>query len=178
MSDLKETTLSSKGVFTGGLLDVRVDEVRLPNGKTSTREWIKHPGAAVMIPVLPDGKIGLIRHFRYPVQEELIELPAGKFNSGEEPEKCALRELEEEIGYRAGKLTFIANIHPAVGFASEKMWVFLAEDLEKSEKSPDPDEFVKLLPTTLEKAVRMVWEGQITDGKTIIGIVWAERLLS
>lgn len=178
MSDLQETTLSSKVVFKGGLLDVRLDEVSLPNGKTSTREWIKHPGAAVMIPVLPDGKLGLIRHYRYPVQKELIELPAGKLNVGEDPEKCAFRELEEEIGYKAGKLTFLATIHPAVGFASEKMWVYLAEDLEKSEKHTDPDEFVELMPTPLDEAVRMVWANEITDVKTIIGILWAERLLS
>lgn len=178
MSKLKETQLSTKQIYRGILLDVRRDEVSLPNGKTSTREWIKHPGAACMIPVLPDGKIALIKQYRYPVQAEMIELPAGKLDARETPEVCARRELEEEIGYSAGKLTFVCNIHPAVGFASEKMWIYLAEDLTKTIENTDPDEFVELMPTLLEDALNMVWEGIITDVKTIIGILWAERLLN
>jgi ADP-ribose pyrophosphatase len=131
-----------------------------------------------MIPVLPDGKIALIKQYRYPVRAEMIELPAGKLDAGEIPEVCARRELEEEIGYSAGKLTFVCNIHPAVGFASEKMWIYLAEDLTKTIENTDPDEFVELMPTLLEDAMNMVWEGIITDVKTIIGILWAERLLN
>jgi len=177
MSKLKETKLSTKQVYQGLFLDVRKDEVELPNGKTSTREWIKHPGAACIIPILPDGKIALIKQYRYPVQEEMIELPAGKLDPGEEPEACAKRELEEEIGYSVGKLTFLCNIHPAIGFASEKMWIFLAEDLVKTTENTDHDEFLELMPTYLEDAVQMVWDGKITDVKTIIGILWAERLL-
>ena len=98
MTDLKEKKRSSEIIFQGRLLDVRRDEVILPNGNTSTREWINHPGAVCCVPILPDGKIGLIRQFRYPVNQEMIELPAGKLNKGEEPETCAVRELEEEIG--------------------------------------------------------------------------------
>ena len=108
----------------------------------------------------------------------MIELPAGKLDLGENPEKCAIRELEEEIGYTAGKLSFICKIHPAIGFASEVMWIYLAENLIKSVKNTDYDEFVELLPTDLNVAVQMVWDGEITDVKTIIGILWAERLLS
>jgi ADP-ribose pyrophosphatase len=178
MSKLKETQLSTEKIYKGLLLDVRRDEVSLPNGKTSTREWIKHPGAACMIPVLPDGKIALVKQYRYPVRAEMIELPAGKLDAGEIPEVCARRELEEEIGYSTGKLTFVCNIHPAVGFASEKMWIYLAEDLTKTIENTDPDEFVELMPTLLEDAMNMVWEGIITDVKTIIGILWAERLLN
>ncbi len=178
MADLKEITRSSEIIFQGRLLDVRKDEVELPNGKTSTREWIKHPGAACIIPVMSDGNIALIKQYRYPVQSEMIELPAGKLDPGEKPEKCASRELEEEIGYTAGKLTFICKIHPAIGFASEVMWIYLAENLTKSVKNTDYDEFVELLPTDLNVAVQMVWNGEITDVKTIIGILWAERLLS
>tara|TARA_Y100000294_G_scaffold29761_1_gene25160 strand:+ start:113 stop:652 length:540 start_codon:yes stop_codon:yes gene_type:complete len=177
MSKLKETQLSTKQVYRGSFLDVRKDEVELPNGKTSTREWIKHPGAACIIPILPDGKIALIKQYRYPVQEEMIELPAGKLDPGEEPKDCAKRELEEEIGYSVGKLTFVCNIHPAIGFASEKMWIYLAEDLTKTTENTDPDEFLELIPTQLNEAVNMVWNGKITDVKTIIGILWAERLL-
>jgi len=97
---------------------------------------------------------------------------------GENPEVCAIRELEEEIGYLAGKLTFVTKIHPAIGFANEEMWIFLAEKLTKSQKSTDHDEFVELIPTSIEDAVKLVWNGNISDVKTIIGILWAERLLS
>ena len=100
MSDLKEYKLSSKIIHQGRFLDVRRDDVRLPNGKTTTREWINHPGAACIVPILPDGQIALIRQYRYPVLQEMIELPAGKLDSGESPEECAKRELEEEIGYK------------------------------------------------------------------------------
>lgn len=178
MSKLKETQLSTKQVYRGSFLDVRKDKVKLPNGKTSAREWIKHPGAACIIPVLPDGKIALIKQYRYPVQEEIIELPAGKLDHGEEPEACAKRELEEEIGYSAGKLRFVCNIHPAIGFASEKMWIYLAEDLTKTTENTDHDEFLILMPTHLDDAIKMVWSGKITDVKTIIGILWAEKILS
>ena len=178
MVDLREYKISSENVYKGSFLDIRKDRVTLPNGNTSTREWIKHPGAACIIPVMSDSTIALIKQYRYPVQSEMIELPAGKLDPGEDPEKCASRELDEEIGYSAGKLMLICNIHPAIGFASAVMWIYLAEDLTKSEKNTDHDEFVELLPTDLNVAVQMVWNGQITDVKTIIGILWAERLLS
>ncbi len=177
MSKLKETRLSTTQVYKGSFLDVRRDKVSLPNGKTSVREWINHPGAACMIPVLPDGKIALIKQYRYPVQAEMIELPAGKLDPGEAPEVCAKRELEEEIGYSTGKLTFVCNIHPAIGFASEKMWIYLAEDLTKTIENTDHDEFLELMPMELDKAVQMVWDGKITDVKTIIGLLWAERFM-
>ena len=178
MSDLKESKLSSEAIFQGRLLEVRKDEVELPNGKTSTREWINHPGAVCCVPILPDGKIALIRQYRYPVQEEMIELPAGKLDSGEEPETCAVRELEEEIGYYPEKLTFLTHIHPAIGFANEKMWLYLAEDLEKTDSKLDEDEFLELIPTYLSEAVQMVWDRKISDVKTIIGLLWVQRLLS
>ena len=107
----------------------------------------------------------------------MIELPAGKLDPNETPEICARRELEEEIGYVAGKLTFVCNIHPAIGFASEKMWIYLAEELIKTTENTDPDEFLDLMPTHLDEAVKMVWDGKITDVKTIIGLLWAERLM-
>ncbi len=178
MSKLKEKQLSTKQVYHGSFLDVRKDEVELLNGKTSTREWINHPGAACIIPVLPDGKIALIKQYRYPVKAEMIELPAGKLDPGEDPENCARRELEEEIGYITRKLTFVCNIHPAIGFASEKMWIYLAEELVKTTENTDHDEFLEIMPTDLTEAVKMVWAGKITDVKTIIGLLWAKRLLT
>ena len=176
MSRLKETKISSEQKFSGRLIDLYLDQVELPNGKTSTREWIDHPGAVCLIPILPDGKICLIRQFRYGPGEEFIEIPAGKLDAGEAPLDCAYRELEEETGYRTNKLTFLTNIHPAIGFSNEKMWMYLAEELELSKKKLDEDEFLELLPTPLNKALEWVFSGKITDVKTIIGIMWMKKL--
>tara|TARA_Y100000590_G_scaffold3809_1_gene5017 strand:- start:2487 stop:3023 length:537 start_codon:yes stop_codon:yes gene_type:complete len=176
MTELVETKLKSEVIFQGCFLDVRRDVVKLPNGKTTTREWINHPGAVVILPILPDGLIGLIRQYRYAAQDEFIELPAGKLDFDEEPIVCAARELKEEIGYKAGKLTFLTKIHPAIGFANEIMSVYLAENLEKTDCNLDADEFLELLPTSLEDAVNLVWNGKITDVKTIIGVLWLNRL--
>ena len=135
MTHLKEKTINTKTVHKGTFLTLNSDKVLLPNGNTSTREWIKHPGAVCCVPILPCGKIGLIKQYRYAVKEDMIEIPAGKLDQNEIPEKCALRELEEEIGYRANKLTLLAKIHPAVGFTDEKMWLYLAEYLIKTKQS-------------------------------------------
>ena len=105
----------------------------------------------------------------------MIELPAGKLNKGEEPETCAVRELEEEIGYQPKKLTFLTHIHPAIGFANEKMWLYLADDLVQTETNLDTDEFLELMPTKLDDALEMVWNGKITDVKPIIGLLWVDR---
>ena len=174
---MKEKTSSSAIVFRGKLLDVRRDIVILPNGENGTREWIKHPGAVCCIPILPNGKIALIRQYRYSVRKVMIELPAGKLDKNEAPEDCAIRELEEEIGYKANKLTILTKIHPAIGFASEKMWLYLAEDLEKTNQKLDSDEFLEIIPTKLEDALEMVWNGSITDVKTIIGLIWTDKVL-
>jgi len=178
MNDLTEKTLSSKIIFQGRLLDVRMDEVLLPNGKKSTREWINHPGASCCIPILPDGKIGLVNQFRYPIGKEVLELPAGKIETHEKPEHCARRELEEEIGYITNRLTLLTCIHPALGFANEKMWIYLADDLIQTKSRLDGDEFLVLVPTKLEEALELVWNGTISDVKTIIGLLWAEKFIN
>ena len=175
---MKEKTISSEIIFQGKLLDVRRDKVILPNGENGIREWISHPGAVCCIPLLPDGKIALIKQYRYALGKEMIELPAGKLVMKETPEVCAIRELEEEIGYRAYKLTFLTNIHPAIGFANEKMWLYLAEDLKKTNQKLDSDEFLELIPTKLDDAIEMAWKGEITDAKTMIGLLWANKILN
>ena len=178
MAGLKESMITTEVVYKGDFLDVRRDEVLLPNGETGTREWINHPGAVVIIPILPNGEIALIKQFRYAAESEFIELPAGKLDKGEEPKACALRELEEEVGYKAGKMEFIANIHPAIGFANEIMSIYLAENLEKTNYNRDKDEFIDLIPTNMEEALNLVWENKITDVKSIIGLLWLKRIKS
>ena len=176
MSDLKEDKITSTQIFSGKLIDLYLDNVRLPNGKKSTREWIDHPGAVCLVPILDNGDILLIRQFRYGPRGEFIEIPAGKIDKNEDPLKCGLRELEEETGYKSNKLTFLTNIHPAIGFSNEKMWMYLAEELELSKKKLDEDEFLELLPTPLNQAIEWVFSGKITDVKTIIGIMWMKEL--
>ena len=178
MSKLKETQKSSEKIFSGKLIDLYFDHVELPNGKSSTREWIKHPGAVCVIPILPNGNLCLVRQYRYGPRAEFIEIPAGKLVAGEDPLVCAKRELEEEIGYSAGKLTFVTNIHPAIGFSNEKMWMYLAEDLILSKQNLDQDEFLELYPLSLNEAIDLISQGKITDVKTVIGILWLDKFLS
>ena len=178
MSKLKETQKSSEKIFSGKLIDLYFDHIELPNGKSSTREWIKHPGAVCVIPILPNGNLCLVRQYRYGPRAEFIEIPAGKLDTGEHPLVCAKRELEEEIGYSAGKLTFLTNIHPAIGFSNEKMWMYLAEDLILSKQNLDQDEFLELYPLSVNKAIDLISQAKITDVKTIIGILWLDKFLS
>ncbi len=174
---LKEKMLESKVLFKGRLLDIYRDLVRLPDGTTSTREYTLHPGAVAIVPILPDGKIMLIRQFRYPTGKVLVEIPAGKLDPGEDYLVTAGREMEEEIGYKAGKFTLLGEIDPCVGYSNEHMWICLAENLTEIENNLDHDEFIELFPVSLEEAVHMATDGSITDVKTIIGLLWTERFL-
>jgi ADP-ribose pyrophosphatase len=178
MSSLEEKKLSSKKIFQGKLINLFLDHVKLPNGETSTREWVDHPGAVCIIPILPSGEICLIRQYRYGPRQEFIEIPAGKIDKGEKPLDCARRELSEEIGYAAKKLTFLTKIYPAIGFSNEMMWMYLGENLNKTERNLDQDEFLELVPVTIQQAFDWVKSGRISDVKTIIGILWIHQLMN
>ncbi|MFL3025876.1 MAG: NUDIX domain-containing protein [Candidatus Neomarinimicrobiota bacterium] len=178
MSSLEEKKLSSKKIFQGKLINLFLDHVKLPNGETSTREWVDHPGAVCIIPILPSGEICLIRQYRYGPRQEFIEIPAGKIDKGEKPLDCARRELSEEIGYAAKKLTFLTKIYPAIGFSNEMMWMYLGENLNKTERNLDQDEFLELVPVTIQQAFDWVKSGRISDVKTIIGILWVHQLMN
>jgi len=177
MKNLTETRIHSENFVDGLLLKVWKDEVRLPNGKTAIREYIRHPGAAIMLPLFPNGDTILIKQFRYPVGTVFIELPAGKLDTHEPPAEAAQRELAEEIGYRAGKLTPIAEYYPCIGYSDEKMWLYLAEDLSETPANPDHDEFLELLRLPFTEATAMVHSGEITDLKTIAGILLGRDFL-
>jgi len=178
MSSLEEKKLSSKKIFQGKLINLFLDHVKLPNGETSTREWVDHPGAVCIVPILPSGEICLIRQYRYGPRQEFIEIPAGKIDKGEKPLDCARRELSEEIGYAAKKLTFLTKIYPAIGFSNEMMWMYLGENLNKTERNLDQDEFLELVPVTIQQAFDWVKSGRISDVKTIIGILWVHQLMN
>ncbi|MEM1057303.1 MAG: NUDIX hydrolase [Bacteroidota bacterium] len=176
--DLTETRISSEAVFDGVLLHVRRDEVRLPDGETSGREWIDHPGAAAVVPLFEDGSTILLRQFRYPPRREFLEVPAGKFDRpGEAPEALAARELEEEAGVRAESFVYLGKTYPGIGYSNEVIHLFLAEGLSEGEAGSDDDEFVIPVRMPFEEAVRMARAGEILDGKSCVAILLAQAHL-
>lgn len=174
--DLHETKLSSETKFKGRLLHVVRDKVRLPNGKTSIREGILHPGAVVVIPFLHKDTLIMERQFRYYPNKVFYELPAGKIDPGEDFLSAGKRELLEETGYVAESWTFLSHLYPAIGYANEKMGVFAARDLNLKEIDRDEDEFLEIIEMPLNQAMEMLRRGEITDAKTMVGLFWAEKL--
>jgi ADP-ribose pyrophosphatase len=142
-----------------------------PDGKTYKREVVEHGGAVVVIPVNKEGKIILERQWRNPAGRIMTELPAGTLDPGESPIDCANRELQEEIGYRAGRLTELGGFYSAPGFCSEYLWLFLAEDLQESQLDPDENEAIDVLHVTLEAALKMIEDGVIIDAKSVAGLL-------
>jgi len=175
--DLAERALSTRVVHRGRLLDVREDRVRLPDGSTSTREYIRHPGAVVVIAVLDGGELLLEHQWRHPLGRALIELPAGKLDPGEEPLACARRELLEETGYTARDWRELATLHPCVGYSDERLVYFLARGLSHEGAQPDHGEHLEVFSASLDRALDWVREGRISDAKTVAGLFWAERIL-
>jgi ADP-ribose pyrophosphatase len=175
--DLTETTVSSRNVYDGELLHVRADRARLPDGKVAVREYITHPGAVVVIPLLDNGELVLERQHRYPLHRDFYELPAGKIDRGEDPLQCAQRELLEETGYSAKKWRYITTLYPCIGYSDEKLLYYLAEDLTFTSASLDDGEHLEVFTLTLAAAVDWVRTGKITDNKTVSGLLWAEKVL-
>lgn len=170
--NLVEKKLTSEPVFDGVLLHVFKDEVELPNGDKAVREWIKHPGASSVIPLLPDNQIILVKQYRYPVAQVTLEVPAGKLDKpGEDPVVCARRELSEETGYTAGKIWKLTTIATTVGFTNEYIHLYAASDLTAGEKHPDYDEFINTVKMPLTAALHLVETGKIIDSKSIISIL-------
>jgi ADP-ribose pyrophosphatase len=174
---LKETLISGEVVYEGSFLKVRRDKVRLPDGSDTAREYFRHPGAVVIIPLLDDGKVLLERQYRYPNDRVFIELPAGKLGYGEDPLLCAQRELREETGYSAMDWQFICTIHNAIAYSDEHLDIFLARGLVQGEQQLDPGEFLELISVSPEELMTWVRQGQITDVKTLIGAFWLDKIL-
>jgi ADP-ribose pyrophosphatase len=173
--DLTEHTLESRDEYRGRLLHVKKDRVRLPDGGESTREYIIHPGAAVIIPVFENGDILLERQHRYPLHRDFIELPAGKFDPDETELACAQRELQEETGYLATSWRELPTFYPCIGYANERLVYFLAEGLTYSGENMDDDEFLEILRVPLTEAITMIGDGRIDEAKTVMGLLWYER---
>jgi ADP-ribose pyrophosphatase len=165
--------LSSREIFRGRTINVDVDRVRLPNGKEMDMELVHHRGAAAVVPVLEDGTVLLVRQYRYATGGWLLEIPAGKIDGGEPPEACAARETEEETGYRAGKLEPLGWIWTTPGFADEKIWLYLATNLEPAEQGLEDDEVLSIETMPLEEAVEKAYRGEIHDAKSAVALMRA-----
>jgi len=169
-----ERVLHSERVFAGRLLNLRVDRVALPNGRETTREVVEHPGAVAIVPLHDDGRVVLVRQYRHAVGRSLLEIPAGTLDQGEESaEAAAARELQEETGYRAARLTPLATFYPAPGFATERMTVFLATGLTDGDQSQMEDEIITVETVPLAELPALLARGEIADAKTLVGLLLA-----
>lgn len=175
---LVETKLEGKTVYPGSFFSIEKDTVRLPDGSTAFREFMRHPGAAAMIPLFEDGTVLLERQFRYPVNKVFWELPAGKIDAGESSFETAKRELAEETGYEADEWYFVTTIHNAIGYSDEHIDLYLAKNLKKGRAHLDSEEFIEVVKMPIQKLVNMIRDGQITDVKTIVGIFWLEKIIT
>jgi len=174
---LEEVELESRPVYDGVLLKVRQDRVLLPDGAESLREYVCHPGAVVVIAILPDGSLLFERQFRYPLRRAFIELPAGKIDPGEDLLRCAQRELREETGYEALVWQYLGVMHPCIGYSDERIEIFLARNLTHVGDALDDGEFLEVLSLRPEEVIAAISDGRITDAKTITAVFRAVRAL-
>jgi ADP-ribose diphosphatase len=173
---LKETRIDSQIAYDGDFLKVQRDTVRLPDGRPTAREYIRHPGAVVILPLFDDGTVLLERQFRYPLDRVFIELPAGKIDPDEDPLACAKRELQEETGYTATDWKFVCTIHNAIAYSDEHLDLFLARGLTAGERRLDDGEFLETITASVADMLDWVRMGKITDVKTVIGAFWLEKI--
>ncbi|MBI5329143.1 MAG: NUDIX hydrolase [Betaproteobacteria bacterium] len=173
--DLTEPTLASETVYRGRLLHVKCDRVGLPDGGESAREYIVHPGAAVILALFDNGDLLLERQHRYPLHRDFIELPAGKFDPGETDLACAQRELIEETGYAASEWRELPTFYPCIGYSDERLVYYLARGLTHVGHGLDEDEFLEVLRVPFDEAIEMVRDGRINEGKTVMGLLWFDR---
>lgn len=179
MDDLTESSIDREQLVDGVLLTAYRDTVRLPDGGTSVREWIDHPGASAVVPLFEDGSTVLVRQFRFPVRRTFLEVPAGKFDEeGESPEEVARRELEEETGWKAERFTLLGDGYPCIGYSNERIYFFLAEGLSPGVAKTDDEEFLEVVRMPLSEAVERARSGEMGDFKTVTALVYAAEVLA
>ena len=175
---LREIKVDGEIAYQGHFLEIQRDTIKLPNGDTTAREYIRHPGAVVVLPVFDDGSILLERQFRYPLDRVFIEYPAGKIDAGEDPLDCAKRELREETGYTAADWRFVCTIHNAIAYSDEHLEIYLARGLTAGPSALDDGEFLETFTTTVPEMLSWIRAGKVTDVKTIIGTFWLEKIFA
>lgn len=172
---LREQGVSGAQVFRGRFLDVRRDVVRLPDGASSEREYIVHPGAVMIVALLDDGRLVVERQYRYPLGRTMVEFPAGKIDPGEPTFACAVRELAEETGYRAREWARAGLMHNAIAYSNEMIEVWFARGLTPGEQRLDAGEFVEVFAAGADELDALAAQGELTDAKTLVGLLWLER---
>ena len=169
--ELVETVVATRRIYEGKVVNLRVDDVDLPDGSQSKREVVEHAESVAIVPVLDDGRMVLVRQFRLPAGQALLEIPAGVVDPGESPQECARRELAEEIGYDAGRIQPLFSMYLAPGYCTELIHLFVATSLRPAERAPDADEFIEPITVTPQQARDLINDGTIRDAKTIAGLL-------
>ena len=172
-----EKCVSSRDIFKGRIVHVHVDDVELIDGSRAVREIVEHDGGVTVIPVDAEGNVYCVRQYRYAFGKSIIETPAGKLEKGEDPFECAVRELSEETGFKAGKYVYLGEFYPSPGYCHEKLYAYLALDLTKGEAHLDEGEYLDVVKFSLEELVDMVMNNELEDAKTIIAIMKADKYL-
>lgn len=175
---LKETTVSRQELLKGHFLHAVREEVRLPDGSGATREFILHPGAVMVVPLLDDGRVVLERQWRHPIGRVMVEFPAGKLDPGEAPRACAQRELLEETGYRAREWARAGVMHPIISYSTEFIEVWFARGLSAGERQLDEGEFLEVFAATPQELQAWCRDGQVTDAKTLAGTLWLQNVVA
>ena len=171
--DYFEKTVSSKKIYSGKVINMRVDTVELPNGNLAERELVEHPGGVGIVAVDENGNVLLVEQFRKPYEKNIIEIPAGKLEKGEDVSECGMRELQEETGYIAKSFEFLGECYPSVGYTDEVIRLFLATDLVKKEQNLDDDEFLSVIRIPVREMLQKIMDNEVKDAKTAIGILKA-----
>ena len=169
-----ERTVASRQAYAGRLINLRVDEVELDDGRRATREIVEHPGAVAVLAFLDNGDLVFVQQFRKAAERLTLEIPAGTLGAGEDPDACAIRELREETGYAPNTLRRVCSFYTAVGFCTELMHLFVATGLQPGQQDPEEDENIEVVTMPVSSAIERVGDGTIVDAKTVAGVFWAQ----
>jgi ADP-ribose pyrophosphatase len=175
--NFEEKTVNEKYLFKGRIINLRVDDITLPNGEPANREVVEHSGGVGIVAIDEKMDVYLVKQFRYPYKQNVLEIPAGKLNKGENPKECGERELLEEVGVVAKSFVELGEIYPSPGYCEEIITIYLATDLEQKKQNLDEDEFLEIVKLPFAKALEMAANGEIKDAKTVVGLFRAKNLL-